>query len=76
MIPGSSVVEQAAVNRLVAGSSPARGATIPRRAYAYRPSANADRTGAWLLPQFGRTVRFIEKLVCLVSPDGVEPSAL
>lgn len=29
MFPGSSVVEQAAVNRLVAGSSPARGA-IPK----------------------------------------------
>jgi hypothetical protein len=26
LFPGSSVVEQAAVNRLVAGSSPARGA--------------------------------------------------
>lgn len=29
LILGSSVVEQAAVNRLVAGSSPARGATSP-----------------------------------------------
>ncbi len=30
MIPGSSVVEQAAVNRLVAGSNPARGAILFR----------------------------------------------
>ena len=28
MFPGSSVVEQPAVNRLVAGSNPARGATL------------------------------------------------
>jgi hypothetical protein len=31
LFPGSSVVEQPAVNRLVAGSNPARGATIKQR---------------------------------------------
>src|SRR5690606_183272 len=34
MFPGSSVVEQPAVNRLVAGSNPARGAIFPKHSSA------------------------------------------
>ena len=46
--PGSSMVEWAAVNRLVAGSSPARGASLPvldltnadeNRAHAINPNS-------------------------------------
>src|SRR5689334_1490843 len=39
LFPGSSVVEQPAVNRLVAGSNPARGATFLR---IFPPSLNAS----------------------------------
>src|SRR5262245_49617158 len=46
MFPGSSVVEQPAVNRLVAGSNPARGATISSHLADYkRPFATA---GHWI----------------------------
>ena len=40
VIPGSSVVEQSAVNRLVAGSNPARGATS-------KPRRNRGRGPVW-----------------------------
>jgi hypothetical protein len=36
LFPGSSAVEQPAVNRLVAGSNPARGATKIKALAAYR----------------------------------------
>ena len=38
IFPGSSVVEQAAVNRLVAGSNPARGATPTDMDWAFHTS--------------------------------------
>jgi len=44
VIPGSSVVEQSAVNRLVAGSNPARGATFD----ATQKAASASLCGLFL----------------------------
>jgi hypothetical protein len=42
VFPGSSVVEQPAVNRLVAGSNPARGATVIQRVQAGARPNNAS----------------------------------
>ena len=59
MVPGSSVVEQPAVNRLVAGSNPARGATLPthRRYPAASGAPNARAGIAVAVPARSRCLR-------------------